>query len=138
MKINLDIKSILILILFGVSILFFGMWFFRGSDMKNQVKNLENQVKQIEVYRDSLKNANRLLEIDFNRIQNDIIDKDSKIKEIESKLIKIKQELMSANGKVLENQKRLDEIKKKISDLEKNPINRIDQDLINSLKEKLK
>lgn len=134
---KLDIKSIAILVLLGASILFFGMWFFKGSDTKDRIKELEKQNAQIEKTRDSLELANKALSIEFNEIQKGIDERDNRIKSIESELSKTKNDLVSANKKVSQSQKDLAETKKKIEELKKNPIKRDDDALINSLKEKL-
>ena len=88
--------------------------------------------------RDSLKGANTKLSIAFNDLGQIITERDKKIAQIESDLVRTKQDLTVANIKVSQNQKALAETKKKIEELRKNPINREDDALINSLKEKLK
>lgn len=138
MNSKLDIKTIVILILLGICIVFFGMWYFRGSDYKKRVKELEDQNKKIELVRDSLDRANKVLKSDYDLKQKDIEERDKKIKEIESNLAKTKSDLVAANKKVTDAQKDLAATKKKIEDLKNNPIKRDDDDLINSLKEKLK
>lgn len=135
---KLDIKSIIILVLLGGFIIFFGMWFFNGSDTKNKIKELENEVSSIKKKRDSLDLVNKNLAIEFNKKQKDIEERDNKIKSIESDILKVKQDLNVANSRVREGQRELAETKKKIEDLRKNPIKRDDDALINSLKEKLK
>lgn len=136
-NLNLDIKSILILILLVGSIIFFAMWYFKGSDTKDRVKELQKENARIELVRDSLKDINKNLQVEFNKIQENVDKKNEEIKRIESELLKTKQDLVGANNKVKEHQKELAETKKKIEELEKNPIKREDDDLINSLKDKL-
>lgn len=137
MNSKFDVKTIAILILLGVCVLFFGMWYFKGDDYKKRAKELEDQNKKIELVRDSLEKANKILKIDYDQKQKDIDERDNKIKEIESNLLKTKVDLIAANKKVTQSQKDLAETKKKIEDLKNNPIKRNDDDLINSLKEKL-
>jgi len=137
MNSKFDIKTIAILILLGVCILFFGMWFFSGSDYKKKTKELEDQNKKIELVRDSLENVNKKLKSDYDIKQKDIDERDNRIKEIEASLLKTKGDLIAANKKVDQSQKDLASTKKKIEDLKSNPIKRDDDALINSLKEKL-
>jgi chromosome segregation ATPase len=137
MNSKFDIKTIAILILLGVCILFFGMWFFSGSDYKKKTKELEDQNKKIELVRDSLENVNKKLKSDYDIKQKDIDERDNRIKEIEVSLLKTKGDLIAANKKVDQSQKDLAATKKKIEDLKSNPIKRDDDALINSLKEKL-
>lgn len=135
---RLDVKWIAILVLTGACILFFGMWYFKGSDTKDRIKQLEAENLRIEKVRDSLYIANKNLSIEFDKVQKSINDRDAKIKEIEEKLLKSKKDLEIANAKVNGYKKDLAETKKKIDELKKEPIKRNDEDLINSLKEKLK
>jgi chromosome segregation ATPase len=135
---KLDNKSILILILLGISIVFGYLWFFKASDVKDQLKDLERANKNIQLERDSLRNENKILVVKFNDIQKDIDERDSRIKEIEYKLSKTKSDLVIANDKANRNQKELEITRNKIKELKKNPIKRGDDDLIKSLKEKLK
>lgn len=138
MNLKLDIKSILILVLLGFSIVFFALWYFKGDDTKSRIKELENINKNIEIQRDSLKNVNKVLKVDFDNRQKDIEERDNQIKSIELELSKTKKDLVVANGKVKEKEKELADTKKKIEELKKNPIKRDDDDLIKSLKDKLK
>jgi septation ring formation regulator EzrA len=135
---RLDIKSIALLVLTGACILFFGMWFFNKSEYKDKIKELDEENKRIELVRDSLKSVNASLKLDFNKKQSEIDKRDQKIKLIESEILKIKGDLKLAKSKVEENEKNLKETKDKIKKLKKDPIKREDQELINSLKEKLK
>ena len=135
---KLDIKSVVILVLLGVSIIFFGLWYFKGDDTKNKIKELESKNRQIEVTRDSLDNVNKSLKLDFDKIQIVISGRELYFKKLETDLSKVKLDLSNANIKVKEVQKALSETKKKIEELKNNPINRTDDSLINSLKEKLK
>lgn len=135
---KLDVKWIAILILTGACILFFGMWYFKGSDTKDRLKQLEAENLRIENIRDSLDIANKNLSIEFDKAQKSINDRDVKIREIEEKLLKSKKDLEVANAKVNSYKKDLAETKKKIDELKKEPIKRNDEDLINSFKEKLK
>ena len=137
-NLNLDMKSILILIFLGASILFFAMWYFKGSNTKDELKRLKGEITNIEHIRDSLKIANVNLKAEFEKIQDEIDKKSEKIRLIESELAKTKLDLNSARAKVKENERELAETKKKIDELQKNPIKREGDDLINSLKEKLK
>jgi septal ring factor EnvC (AmiA/AmiB activator) len=135
---KLDIKWIAILILTGACILFFGMWFFKGSESKEIIKRLEKENLRIEKIKDSLKLANESLSVEFYNIQQKIDERDRKIKDIEKKLLKTKKDLEEANAKLNLHKKDLDDTKKKIENLKNNPIKKEDEDLLKSLKEKLK
>lgn len=138
MKLQLDLKSILILFLLGICIIFFSLWFLKGSGYKKEYKKLELEFKRLQETRDSLEKVNFNLKKDFEKIQADINIRDKRIKEVEEELEKTKKDLTKANGELSKNKKDLEETRRKIEKLKKEPIKREDQDLINSLKEKLK
>lgn len=137
MKINLDFKSIIILILLSVSVIFFTLWFLSGTGYKKDFKNLQNKIDIIQKSRDSLKLVNKKLKIDFDKIQNEIDLKNIKLKNIETELQRSKRDLNSARSEVIEIKKDLAETKKKIETLKKDPIKREDDQLLNSLRKKL-
>ena len=136
---NLDAKSIAILVLVGLSITFFSMWYFGGNnDDKIKIKNLEGDEKKIELVRDSLYKANSTLKSGFNILQDSVNKYQIKVNKTESELKQSKLDLSEANKKIILNQQQLDVTDKKIDFLAKNPIKREDDALVNSLKEKLK
>ena len=134
---RLDIKSIALLVLTSACILFFGMWFFKGSDYKDKIKALEIENKKIESVRDSLKLANASLKLDFDKKQSEISKRDQKIKLIEFEIEKAKKDLKVATAQVEADKRSLKETKDKIEKLKKDPIKREGDELLNSLKEKL-
>lgn len=138
MNLKLDLKSIVILFLMSFGILFFSLWYLKGSGYKKEYKILEEKFEKLQHTRDSLLLVNLKLKSDFDKIQKDIEDRDLKISKIENDLKKVKNDLNSANIELIQNKKDLEETKKKIDKLKKNPIKREDDDLIKSLKEKLK
>lgn len=138
MQIKLDFKSILILFLLGFCIFFFSMWYLKGTGYKKDYKILEQKFENIQKTRDSLENVNIKLKLDFNRIQKNVNDRDKEIYKIEVELKRIKIDLEKSNTELNQNKKDLEETKKKIQKLKKDPIKREEDDLIKSLKEKLK
>jgi len=138
MKIQLDFKSILILVFLGISILFFSMWFLKGTGYKKEFKKLELEFQKLQKTRDSLEAVNIKLKIDFEKIQQKIDERNLEIKKVEYELVKVKKDLKSSNNQLQKNKKDLDETRKKLEKLKKDPIKREGEDLINSLKEKLK
>jgi len=138
MQIKLDAKSIIILLLAVFSILFFSLWFLKGTGYKKEYKKLEQEFDRLQKSRDSLKTINIKLKKDFDIIEIEVKKRDSLIKIVEKELIKTKQELKEAKKEVAKWQFDFNKTKKKIEDLKKNPIKREDEDLIQSLSEKLK
>lgn len=137
MQIKLDIKSILILFLLGFCILFFSLWFLKGTGYKKEFKQLEKEYKQLKHTRDSLNTLNIKLKSDFNNTQKDIDKRNKIISDIEKELKKTKADLDDANIQIVRNKKDLEEVKGKIDKLKKQPIKREGEELINSLKQKL-
>jgi uncharacterized protein (DUF3084 family) len=138
MQIKLDVKSIIILLLAVFSILFFSLWFLKGTGYKKEYKKLEQEFDRLQKSRDSLKTINIKLKKDFDIIEIEVKKRDSLIKIVEKELVKTKQELKEAKKEVAKWQFDFNKTKKKIEDLKKNPIKREDEDLIQSLSEKLK
>lgn len=138
MQVRLDLKSIVIISLAVVCVLFFSLWFLKGTGYKKEFKLLEQQYKNLQHTRDSLEKVNLKLKSDFDETQKIINQRNVKIKEIENELSKSKVQLNKANSELNRNKKDLEDTKKKIESLKKEPIKREGEDLLNSLKEKLK
>ena len=105
---------------------------------KDKYKNLEDANKGLQCSRDSLIKINKSLKEDFYSLQDSIDKRNILIFKLRVDLLQSDKRLKSANNEVdrLEKEKR--DTDKKIADLLKNPIRRNDDDLINSLKNKLK
>ena len=105
---------------------------------KDKYKILENTNKNLQCSRDSLIKINKSLQIDVNVLQDSINKRTKIINGLKNDLIESDLKLDKANKQVyiLEKEKR--DTDRKIEDLLKNPIRRTDDDLINSLKIKVK
>jgi hypothetical protein len=133
---KLDLKTLALSVVTLLFIIFFSIWFFKGSGYKKQIKELKEKNRQIELIRDSLKLVNIKLEKDFNVIDKRMKKRNLEIKKIEGDLKKSKGEVNKLTNKLNYEHSQLEESKKKIDDLKKHPIKREGQDLINSLKSK--
>jgi len=133
-----DIKTIFILVLLGFCFFFFSLWYLKGTGYKKEYKRLEIKFNDLQKSRDSLKSINKKLESDYNKLESQVKLREFYISKLESDIEKTKSELKSAKSEV--SRFKLDWIatKKKIENLKKNPIKREDDQLIKSLKEKLK
>ena len=105
---------------------------------KDKYKILENTNKKLQCSRDSLIKINKSLQIDVNVLQDSINKRTKIINGLKNDLIESDLKLDKANKQVyiLEKEKR--DTDRKIEDLLKNPIRRVDDDLINSLKNKVR
>jgi hypothetical protein len=105
---------------------------------KDKYKHLEDVNKSLLCSRDSLIIINKSLKRDFSSLQDSIDKRNVLIFKLKVDLLKSDKRLKSANDEVNRLQKEKKDTDKKIEDLLKNPIRRNDDDLINSLKNKLK
>ena len=133
-----DAKTIVILVLLAFGGIFFTKWYFTSSGYKGEIKDLENKNKQIEKSRDSLKVVNKGLRDIYKMYEDTIQVRNKQITEFEGKLYILKWDLKKSNDKLSGYQKELQKTKDRIDSLSNNPANRDGDDLINSLKEKLK
>ena len=133
----LDLKSMIILFFAIISILFFSLWFLKGTGYKKEFKLLEKNFIKLQKTRDSIAKVNSVLKINFNKTQELILSRDKKILLVEEELKKSKIELIKSNDELKKNELTWEENKRGIQNLKKNPIKREGQELINSLQEKL-
>lgn len=134
-----DIRNIIIASLVIIALVFGYMWLFSGdSSSKKRVKELEKENKILEHKEDSLTKHTNYLEEQFNilklkevRLEKEISSLEDQIKKSESIANQSKQQLDSLR-------KELFETKKKIDDLKNNPVNRVGNDLLESIKNKTK
>ena len=105
---------------------------------KDKYKILENTNKNLQCSRDSLIKISKSLQIDVNVLQDSLNKRTKIINGLKNDLIESDLKLDKANKQVyiLEKEKR--DTDRKIEDLLKNPIRRVDDDLINSLKNKVR
>lgn len=105
---------------------------------KDKYKHLEDVNKSLQCSRDSLIKINESLKKDFSSLQDSIDKRNVLIFKLRGDLLQSDKRLKSANDEVNRLQKEKKDTDKKIEDLLKNPIRRNDDDLINSLKNKVK
>lgn len=105
---------------------------------KDKYKQLEDANKSLQTSRDSLVRINKSLKKDFISLQDSIDKRNVIIVKLKGDLVQSDKRLKSANAEVDRLEKEKKDTDKKIADLLKNPIRRNDDDLINSLKNKVK
>lgn len=135
-NITLDIKTILIILLFVTSTIFGLKWYFGSNVDKDKIKELEVKFKELESQKKEvderiLKWEEKFKELD--KEDSDLRDKQAIIeKQIINSIImnnKDKQELDKLR-------KKIEETRKKIQEFKNNPPNRTGEDLLNSIKNK--
>lgn len=136
---KLDIKSILILVLLGFTLIFGYKWYFSGDDTSEEKLNqLQEQYDEIEKEKQE---SNKRLN-DNSIIIDSLMLADSlnteRIALLEFNVREAEDKAEESAGKLSEMQKQLAATRKKIKELKKNPPNRTGDDLLNSIKNKTK
>jgi chromosome segregation ATPase len=135
---KLDIKSILILVLLGLTILFGFKWFLSGDSASKE------RVKQLELQFDSLQKQKAAVDIEINSWKA----KSDSLKQLDIKLQSelVKQEAQTKKAEIEANKSKANldklrhdmaETKSKINDFKNHPPNRTGDSLLQSLKNKL-
>lgn len=136
---KLDIKSILILILLGFTLLFGFKWFFSGDKAsKERVKQLEQQFKELEAQKKVVDleiitwraKSDSLKQLDV-KLQAEIAKQESLTKKAEAEANRSKANLDKMRHDLAETQRKIEEIKN-------HPPNRTGDALLESLKNKTK
>ena len=135
---NLKVKDWSLIVITGVAVFFFINYTISSSGYKKEIKRLESESKDIQKKRDELDKQNKDLKKEAV-IYIDNIDKYQKKINYISDLIS-KKDIEIKNLKLSLNQQRkeIEKTKKKIDELEKTPIKRTGQELLESIKEKTK
>jgi chromosome segregation ATPase len=135
---KLEIKDWAIIILFIAVTALSINYFFSSSGYKKTIKNLETNNETLQHKRDSLDQLNKkiLEEVDNHLKKIELLQ--NRIDSVESAIINKNKEINRLRSSMSEYKKQNERIKKEIEKLENNPIKRVGDDLINSLKEKTK
>lgn len=134
---NFSIKDIILILMLGVSIfLYIGQMYTNGSN-KKEIKRIERENRELSRKRE-------ILQLEILELKNEsIIYKESIDKHTEridslSNLIILKNvEIESFIKKLNDSKREVDKIKKEIDKLKKTPIIRNNDELLDSIKEKL-
>ena len=136
---KLDIKSILILVLLGLTLLFGFKWFFSGDkaskervkQLEQEFKDLENQKKAVDLEITTWRaKSDSLRQLDI-KLQAEITKQEALTKKAEAEANKSKANLNKLKSDLAETQHKIEEIKN-------NPPNRTGDALLESLKNKAK
>lgn len=133
---KIDLKTILIIFLFGLFFVFFTMYMVSGENHKKEIKNLEKQNKELQ-------NKKEILETEFKSIMEcvkedsiRIVKLNQELNIINKKLENKKNELKNAQSELKLNKENFLKTKREIEKLENNPIKRTGSELLKSIKEK--
>jgi uncharacterized coiled-coil DUF342 family protein len=133
---NFDFKSIFIIILTLLMILFGFNYFKSDGDYKNKVKSLREENNKIKKSRDSLSKNILILEKEFKLLREEGDSLLVKINSLDNEIADYKKKADKSENELIHMRKKLLETNNKIKDLKDNPPNRVSDDLINSIKNK--
>lgn len=133
---NLDLKSILIIILFIISGVFFTKYMLEGNSNRKERIELEKKNQQLEKEKRKLEKKYEDLTIKFEIDSIQLLKLQSDYEKINEELNLVNSNLEKKKVELKNYIKKLEETKRKIQDFEKNPPNRTGNDLIESIKQK--
>lgn len=141
MNIQFDLKSILVVFFLVISLFFGYKWYFSigdRKDYKDKIEQLEIDNKKLRETRDSLQTAF----LDLQKQYDDIVLADSLLNQ---EIIDLRQKVIDSKNKADRSVRELNRLKielekinQKIKELENNPPSKTEEELIESLKNKIK
>jgi len=136
---KLDIKSIIILVLLAVSLIFGLMWFWKSDDVaKNNIKQLKNEMKELEAQKVIIEKNIEIRHFKFDSLEiisNDLYNKNLKLEQM---VLKAEENARKSKVELIKVKSRVDIKKGKIEEFKRNPSDRTGDDLLNSIKNKTK
>jgi septal ring factor EnvC (AmiA/AmiB activator) len=131
-----DIKNIIILILLFV-VGFLGYTWLNSGESKEKIKQIEKEIKDIQIKRDSIQMENNKLKIQYNQLLQEDKNLQTILAQIEEENKRLNKEVEKSKKALFDFKSKFDYTRNKIDDIKKNPINRQDDELVNSLKNKI-
>lgn len=136
---KLDVKSILVIALLGLTLIFGYKWFFnKDAGSTERLNQLEKEYKELEARKLELDKKIEVFKTKYDSLE--LVDNKLKNKLLKSESETRKAEIESRKSLVeLEKSKReMNNLYKKIEQYKDSPANRIDDDLLESIKNKTK
>jgi len=135
---KLDLKGWFIVILTGISIILFTYIVMSPTEWRKKIRAYEGENKKLTEIRDSLDAVNKKLKKEAIKDSLNILMYQNKIDSV-VKIIKIKDvEIFALKRNAKETQEIIKKTKKEIEKLTNNPIKRVGNDLLESIKKKTK
>lgn len=135
---KLDLKGWFIVILTGISIILFTYIVMSPTEWRKKIRAYEGENKKLTEIRDSLDAVNKKLKKEAIKDSLNILMYQNKIDSV-AKIIKIKDvEIFALKRNAKETQEIIKKTKKEIEKLTNNPIKRVGNDLLESIKKKTK
>lgn len=134
---NFSVKDIILLIMLLICIfLYIGQMYTNGSNRK-EIKRIEKENKELSKNRELLKKEIEKLKIESISYQESIDKYSIRIDSLSSLILLKDIQIETYVKKLNESKKEIDKVKKEIEKLKKNPIIRNNDELLDSIKEKL-
>jgi chromosome segregation ATPase len=137
---KIDVKSILIIVFLTISLFFGYKWYFDtdNSNYKNQIKELRIQNRFLEKQRDSINVKINLLETELLKLTESEKTLLIKIGSLSAEIESAKKNANKSKTELEKLRTELANTREKIKHFKNNPPNRTGDNLLNSLKNKLK
>lgn len=132
------LKNIFLFCLFALFIVFFALWYFKPSNTKDANKALQIEIDRIQNERDSLSAHIKGMERIATILEDSIKNSEIRIVYINNQLEKTQMNLAKANKNVQLASDYYNTMLQKLADLQNHPNLKDDDALLKSLKDKLK
>lgn len=134
---KIDIKTLSIILLLIMSLILGLGWLNSDTSSKKLIDKIEKDNKEIEIEKGKLLKEIKKLDTNIEKVTKDIQEKDDKIKKLEISLKEYDRKLLQNNSELKKEKIKRSETLKKIEEMEKNPIKKEGNHLIESIKEKV-
>jgi len=135
---RLDLKSVIIIILFIVCGVFYTKAMLDGNTHKEQRKELEKENRLIEKEKNKIRKEYETLLMKFEKDSIKLIKLESEYEDLNFRLIQVDKNLSRKNKELKDALSEKEKLKKDIEEFKKNPPNRTGKSLLDSIKEKTK
>ena len=135
---KIDLKSIIIIILFIVCGVFYTKAMLDGNTHKEQRKELEKENRLIEKEKNKIRKEYETLLMKFEKDSIKLIKLESEYEDLNFRLIQVDKNLSRKNKELKDALSEKEKLKKDIEEFKKNPPNRTGKSLLDSTKEKTK
>lgn len=134
---EIDFKTLSIILLLIMSLILGFGWLHTDTSSKKLIDKIEKDNKEIQIEKEKLLKEIKDLDTNIEKVEKDIQKKDDKIKKLEISLKEYDRKLSYSNSELKKEKMKRSETVKKIEEIEKNPIKKEGNNLIESLKEKV-
>ena len=135
---RLDLKSVIIIILFIVCGVFYTKAMLDGNTHKEQRKEFEKENRLIEKEKNKIRKEYETLLMKFEKDSIKLVKLESEYEDLNFRLIQVDKNLSRKNKELKDALSEKEKLKKDIEEFKKNPPNRTGKSLLDSIKEKTK